>query len=97
LELSGFLGSVTISSEAGYAKPALEIFRAALAKHGAEAAEAMHVGDSEHLDCAGAVGAGIDAVLLDPAAAQPFRIDGRCARVSSLTGVLDAARQSPFP
>jgi putative hydrolase of the HAD superfamily len=97
LNLSAFFGSVTISSEAGYAKPALEIFRAALAKHGVEAAEAMHVGDSEQLDCAGAVGAGIDAVLLDPAAAETLRIAGRSARVSSLSSVVEAALQSPFP
>ena len=97
LELTRYFASITISSEAGYAKPAPEIFRIALGKHGVEAAEAMHVGDAEHLDIAGALGAGIQAVLLDPAAAERLRIEGRSARVSSLAAVVDAARRSRFP
>lgn len=97
LELTRHFASITISSEAGYAKPAPEIFRIALAKHGAAAAEAMHVGDVEHLDIAGALDAGIQAVLLDPAAAEPLRIEGRSARAASLAAAVDAARRSRFP
>lgn len=97
LALTRHFASITISSEAGYAKPAPEIFRIALAKHGVTAAEAMHVGDVEHLDVAGALGAGIRAVLLDPAAAAPLRVEGRGARAASLADVVEAARQSRFP
>jgi len=97
LELTRHFASITISSEAGYAKPAPEIFRIALKKHGVTAAEAMHVGDVEHLDIAGALGAGIQAVLLDPAAAEPLRVEGPSARAASLADVVEAARQRRFP
>jgi putative hydrolase of the HAD superfamily len=97
LALTQHFASITISSEAGYAKPAPEIFRIALAKHGVTGAEAMHVGDVEHLDVAGALGAGIRAVLLDPGAAAPLRVEGRGARAASLADVVEAARQSRFP
>ena len=66
LELSRHFDSITISSEAGYAKPAPEIFRMALQRHSVPADEALHVGDSEALDVAGAHAAGVAAVLVDP-------------------------------
>lgn len=69
LGLSRHFDSITISSEAGYAKPAPEIFRIALERHELPAQHALHVGDSEALDIAGARGAGIAAVLIDPDAA----------------------------
>jgi putative hydrolase of the HAD superfamily len=97
LGLAGQFQSVTISSEAGYAKPSPEIFRIALAKHGANADEALHVGDSEHLDVAGATAAGIAAVLIDPAAPARLLVEGRTARISSLDAVLEAADSIPFP
>ena len=63
--LKAAFDSITISSEAGFAKPSPEVFYAALRKHSAQSAEAMHVGDSEPLDIGGAAAAGIAAVLLD--------------------------------
>jgi len=66
LELSRYFDSVTISSEAGYAKPSPEIFRMALEHHSVPADEALHVGDSEALDVAGARAAGVAVVLIDP-------------------------------
>ncbi len=59
--------SVVISSRAGYAKPAPEIFHAALTRHGLKAEEALHIGDSPDNDAAGAEAAGISALLLDRA------------------------------
>jgi HAD superfamily hydrolase (TIGR01549 family) len=50
------------SEEVGAAKPDPAIFRAALARAGAEPHEAVMVGDSWSSDVAGAVGAGIRAV-----------------------------------
>ena len=97
LRLADQFQSVTISSEAGYAKPWPEIFRIALAKHGIRADEAVHVGDSDHLDIAGATAAGIAAVLIDPAAPARLLVEGRTARVSSLDAVLAAADSIPFP
>ncbi|OGQ84575.1 MAG: hypothetical protein A3F90_02935 [Deltaproteobacteria bacterium RIFCSPLOWO2_12_FULL_60_19] len=57
--------SIVISSHAGYAKPAPEIFHRALALHDVKAEEALHVGDSPDKDAAGASGAGLSGVLLD--------------------------------
>jgi putative hydrolase of the HAD superfamily len=96
LGLDRYFASITISSEAGFAKPAPEIFRIALAKHSVMAAEAMHVGDVEHLDIVGALGVGMQAVLLDSTAAEPLRIEGRRASAASLAAVA-AMVQRRFP
>jgi putative hydrolase of the HAD superfamily len=53
------------SATSGSAKPDPGIFRQALARLGVAAARALHVGDDERTDLAGARAAGIDAVLLD--------------------------------
>jgi len=65
LELAESFDSVTISSEAGYAKPNREIFECALSKHRNSASEAIHVGDSEAVDFKGAGAAGLTPVLID--------------------------------
>jgi putative hydrolase of the HAD superfamily len=97
LGLSCYFDSVTISSEAGYAKPAAELFRVALARHSVQPAEALHVGDSEHLDLAGAAAAGIAGVLIEPNTLPQLCIAERIARVSSLDAVIEAAHRLPFP
>ena len=65
LGLANLFDSITISSEAGYAKPGRELFMTALARHGLTAKEAIHVGDSEQLDVAGATAVGMAAILID--------------------------------
>lgn len=65
LGIAGRFDSIVISSQAGYAKPAPEIFQAALELHHLKAEEALHVGDSPDKDAAGAGGAGLTGVLLD--------------------------------
>lgn len=97
LGLARYFDSVTISSETGWAKPAPEIFRAALARHGLSPAEAIHVGDSETHDLRGACAAGLGAVLIDPQNAQPFTVSGRCARVHSLGDAALAVERIGFP
>ena len=97
LGLRRYFPTITISSEAGYAKPSREIFEIALRKHHATAGEALHVGDAEHLDVEGARGAGLAAALLDPAAGQALSIHDRVARIFSLEALIEAARQIPFP
>jgi putative hydrolase of the HAD superfamily len=92
LGLTSFFDSITISSEAGYAKPRREIFAEALARHGVAAGEAIHVGDSEHLDFEAAASAGLGAVLLDPALGGTPQISGRTARISSLASMNDVAQ-----
>ena len=71
LGLNRYFDSVTISSEAGCAKPSPEIFRMALERHSIPADEALHVGDDKALDVGGARAAGVAVVLIDPDAAGP--------------------------
>jgi putative hydrolase of the HAD superfamily len=63
-ELRPLVDAVVISAEEGVAKPDPRIFRLALERLGAEAAGAVHVGDSFEHDVAGARAAGLDAVLM---------------------------------
>lgn len=53
------------SMDIGHAKPRPEIFHAALAALGVAPHEALHVGDIERTDVAGALGVGMRAVRLD--------------------------------
>jgi putative hydrolase of the HAD superfamily len=62
--LRELLDGVATSAEVGAAKPAGELFAAALALAGVSAAEAIHVGDSLLEDVDGARAAGIEAVWL---------------------------------
>ncbi len=96
LGLGAYFDSVTISSEAGWAKPAREIFDLALGRHALAPGEAIHVGDSEHMDLAGALGAGIAAVLIDRRAPEPCSISGRSARVASLSTVIEVVEKITF-
>ena len=67
LGLAQSFESVTLSSRTGVTKPDPAIFAEALARHRAEPAEAVHVGDSPTEDCDGARAAGLAAVLIDRA------------------------------
>jgi putative hydrolase of the HAD superfamily len=104
LRLRDCFDSITISSEVGFAKPSANLFRAALENHRLSPDEALHVGDSEHLDLAGASAAGLGALLLDPATpdrrlaltepALNNRLERvpRSGRVPSLGSVVEAVR-----
>lgn len=87
LGLATYFDSVTISSEAGYAKPSPKLFGAALGKHAAAASESLHIGDSERLDLHGAAAVGMAAVLVEHGRGRPDEVIGRCARVASLSSV----------
>ncbi|HXV76044.1 MAG TPA: HAD-IA family hydrolase [Candidatus Polarisedimenticolaceae bacterium] len=65
LGLAPYFEAVVISHVEGVEKPHPELFRRALARIGATADQALHVGDVPELDLAGAAAAGIDAVLVD--------------------------------
>ncbi len=84
LGLKSVFDSITISSEAGYAKPRREVFAAAMARHGVRPDEAMHVGDSRHLDFEASYAAGMTAVLVDPALDARPDLTDRKARIRSL-------------
>jgi putative hydrolase of the HAD superfamily len=62
--LRSLVDAVVISAEEGVAKPDPAIFRAALARLGADGGAGLHVGDSLEADVAGARAAGLDAVLV---------------------------------
>jgi len=87
LGLRAYFDSITISSEAGYAKPRREIFDTALARHRTSAAEAMHVGDSLHHDFEPARALGFFAVLLDPKQAAPELCEVRAVRINALANL----------
>jgi putative hydrolase of the HAD superfamily len=84
LGASAFFDHIFISSRLGYAKPARQIFHAALQAHGLKPDEALHVGDSEINDQCGATEAGLRGVLIDRN--LPER-DGD--RIASLKSLLD--------
>jgi putative hydrolase of the HAD superfamily len=65
LGLGGFFEQIFVSSRVGYAKPAPEIFHAALRHYGLAPAETLHVGDSEINDLQGANNAGLRGILVD--------------------------------
>jgi putative hydrolase of the HAD superfamily len=64
LGLEYFFRSITISSQAGVAKPDPEIFQIALQKHDCSPAQAWHIGDSKKEDYQGAKSLGIEAFLM---------------------------------
>jgi putative hydrolase of the HAD superfamily len=74
--LGGMLDGTVTSAEAGARKPDPAIFSAALELAGCEAAEALHVGDTEEEDVVGARAAGIRPLLIDR--------EGRNGDISSL-------------
>jgi putative hydrolase of the HAD superfamily len=87
--LAGWFEAVTRSSAVGAAKPDPAIFRAALARHGAAPAEALHVGDTPGEDVAGAEAAGLLGVLVDRGGRHPAPPRGvRVASLGDVAGLL---------
>ncbi len=71
LGVARYFHEVTVSSLVRAAKPDPAIFAHALQRVGVEAGGALHVGDNPAEDVAGALAAGLRAVLYDPAGAKP--------------------------
>jgi HAD superfamily hydrolase (TIGR01509 family) len=67
LDLARRFDVMVDSHEEGVEKPDPRLFEIALERSGAQRGETLHVGDLYHIDVQGARGAGLDAVLLDPA------------------------------
>jgi putative hydrolase of the HAD superfamily len=89
LGLAPWFESVTLSSQIGVTKPDRAIFARALACHGAESAEALHVGDSPVEDAEGARAAGFRAVLIDRAGRHADRPGvTRIHALTALPGVI---------
>jgi len=87
LDLRRYFDSITISSEAGFAKPSPLIFAAALEAVGVEPGEAAHVGDSETMDFEGAQGAGLRAILIDGTLDDAESVDASGSRIASLASL----------
>jgi putative hydrolase of the HAD superfamily len=64
LGLADLVDQITISSEAGAAKPDPRIFATALAAAGLRPSEVLHVGDTAREDLAAARAAGLEVVLV---------------------------------
>lgn len=87
LGLGGMLDAVITSAEVGAAKPAPEVFQAALAFLGLSPEEVVHVGDDPRLDVAGARAAGVLPVLLRREQTQ--RAQGAPAGVTTISSLAD--------
>ena len=87
LGIAHFFDPVVISTRAGYAKPAGEIFTQALAYHDLRPDEALHVGDSYSADIMGAQAAGLTPVFVDRRGKD--QATDSYLRVKSLAELLD--------
>jgi putative hydrolase of the HAD superfamily len=91
--LRPLLDGVLTSAEAGEAKPGGAMFRAALELAGARPEQALHAGDSPKHDVAGALAAGLRAVLVDrDGTAGP--VPAGVTVVPDLSGTIAAATYS---
>ena len=91
LGIADLFDTVTISSLARAAKPALHIFRLALDKHAVDPGEAAHVGDSMQDDVAGACQAGLHGILID----RERTTSGACARPSAQACTIHTLEELP--
>ena len=83
--LRGLIQATVSSFEHGYLKPHRSIFEEALSRAGAEAASSMMVGDSAKADVAGALAAGMRAVLLRRSGDVPHDTPAGVPVIRSLT------------
>jgi putative hydrolase of the HAD superfamily len=88
--LCGLVDGVLTSAETGEPKPGGAMFRAAMQLAGAAPEESLHAGDSLEHDVAGALAAGMRAVLVDRAGRAGAAPDG-VAVVGDLRGTIAAA------
>lgn len=88
LELKRRLEFVLDSKVVGVEKPDRRIFEMALTRSGADPGRSVYVGDMFHIDVVGARGAGMDAVLLDPAELHGQRDCRRVREIAELPGTL---------
>ena len=87
LGLADWLTVVVTSQEAGFNKPAPQIFRAALRKAKLRPIEAIYVGDQHQIDVVGANGAGMLGILIDRGGLFEEITDS--PRLSSLTQIVE--------
>ncbi|MFA5629042.1 MAG: HAD family hydrolase [Dehalococcoidales bacterium] len=88
LELAPLLEIIVTSQEVGVTKPHPKIFEAAVIKAGVDADRTMFIGDQYKIDVQGAMGVGMQGVLLDRA--DYYKNDDiKEPRINSLNQILD--------
>jgi putative hydrolase of the HAD superfamily len=85
LGLREYFALLMVSGVEGKEKPDPEIFRMALSRAGVPAEQAVHVGDSPECDCAPALAAGMQTVLLDRRGFHPVTPYRRMTDLAELT------------
>ena len=91
--LSPYLDFTVSSEEVGIEKPHPPIFMAALKRMGAAPEEVVHVGDQLRSDVMGALGVGMQAVLIDRSGYGPDAVDcPKIASLSELSEILEGLR-----
>jgi HAD superfamily hydrolase (TIGR01509 family) len=88
-----YLNVVVDSADVGVEKPDPRIFEIAVTRCGADPQRTLYVGDLYHADVAGARGAGLHAVLLDPYGDWPTLDCDRAPDLAAVAERLDTARK----
>ena len=86
-DLASHLDFVIVSHEVGFEKPQTQIFDVALKMAGAEASQAIMVGDQFHSDMVGAIRSGIKPLWLDRD--NIFEDHEDCCRIGSLMEIME--------
>ena len=86
--LGGAFEVVVDSAREGIAKPDPAIFHRAVARMGLAPSEALYAGDIPSVDVDGAIGAGLEAALIDPFDFYPHH--ARSPRFESVAALVDA-------
>jgi putative hydrolase of the HAD superfamily len=95
----GYFGVLTFSNEHGWLKPDPRIFQHTLAELGVPPGHALHIGDTEDMDIAGAKAAGMYSARYLPGGDNDGAItshaDFMFSDWSALEGLLEARQRSP--
>lgn len=94
-DLLAYFDTAVISGEVGFPKPDPRIFRRALEGVGVPPSAAVHVGDDPLTDYAGALRAGLHAILVDRHDTQPGRANPRIPDLFSLADTVEALPLDP--
>lgn len=86
--LRAFFDVVVCSEFVGKNKPDLAIFKYALNQAGAKAEKSVMIGDDYHVDIAGALRAGMQAIWFDPSAKNQYHYENTIAELASLPDIL---------
>ena len=86
--LRAFFDVVVCSEFVGKNKPDLAIFNYALAQAGALAQKSVMIGDDYHVDVAGALRAGMQALWFDPSAQNQYNYDHCISELSVIPEIL---------